>query len=136
MACNFPHSIAYTGSDDVLRGMPSIPLDNTHGRTTSTVACHHRPWNVYMIKRYRVSLVIIALGKHTRSDHVGRGMPARPLGDTYSRMTLGVACHYCPCDTHTNDAGCDMPSLTLSNTHGRMTLGVACHQRPRVEQTV
>ena len=30
-------------SKDVGRGMPSPPLDSTHGRTTSGVACHHHP---------------------------------------------------------------------------------------------
>ena len=100
------------------------------------MACHLRPLKVYMIKRHRVWHVIIALGQQTWSDHVGRGMPARPLGDTYGHKTLGKTCHYRLCDTHTNDVGCDMTSLTLSSTHGRMTLGVACHQSPRPEQTV
>ena len=63
-------------------------------------------------------------------------MPARPLGDTHGRMTLGEACHYRLCDTQTNDVGCDIPLFTLSSTHGGMTLGVACHQRPRVEPTI
>ena len=47
-----------TRSNDVRRDMPSPPLDNTHGRMTSGVACH------------------IAFGKHTRCSDVGRGMPS------------------------------------------------------------
>ena len=63
-------------------------------------------------------------------------MPGWPLGDTYGRMMLGVACNYRPCDTHRDDVGRDMQSLTLSSTHDPMTLGVVCHQRPMAEQTV
>ena len=49
-----------TQSNDVRRDMPSPPLDNTHGRTMSGVACH------------------LAFGKHTRSKDVGRGMKSPP----------------------------------------------------------
>ena len=49
-----------TQSNNVRRDIPSPPLDNTHGRTTSGVACH------------------LAFGKHTRSKDVGRGMTSPP----------------------------------------------------------
>ena len=40
-----------TRSNDVGRGMPSSPLGRTHGRTTSGVAFHHRPWMENMAER-------------------------------------------------------------------------------------
>ena len=33
----------HTRSNDVGHGMPSLPLDTTHGKTKSGVACHHSP---------------------------------------------------------------------------------------------
>ena len=39
----------HTRSNDVGRGMTSPPLDSTHDRTTSGVACHHRSWNARMV---------------------------------------------------------------------------------------
>ena len=33
----------HTWSDDVEHGMPSLPLDSTHIRMKSGVACHHSP---------------------------------------------------------------------------------------------
>ena len=59
-----------TRSDDVRRYMPSPPLDSTHGRTTSGVACHHILWAAHTLKRRRVWHAIIAYGKHTRSNDV------------------------------------------------------------------
>ena len=99
-------------SDGVNCGMPTSPLDSTHGRTTSDVACHHCLWAAYTVERrwawhaiiafgqYTRSNdvgtwhAIIALGQHTRSNDVGRGMPASPLGSTHGRTTSGVECHH------------------------------------------
>ena len=39
-----------TRSNNVGRGMPSPPLDNIHGRTTSGVACHHSPWIAHTVR--------------------------------------------------------------------------------------
>ena len=39
-----------TLSDDVERGLTSPPLDYTHGRTLSGVACHQRLWAAQTIK--------------------------------------------------------------------------------------
>ena len=61
-------------SDDVGRGMPSSPLDSTDGRPSSGVTCHHRPWTAQTVERRRACHAIIALGQHTRSDSVERGM--------------------------------------------------------------
>ena len=67
-----------TRSNDVRRDMPSPPLDNAHGRTTSGVACH------------------LVFGKHTRSNDIGRGMTSPPLGSTHGRTTRGMASHHRP----------------------------------------
>ena len=83
-------------SDDVGRGMTSTPLDSTHGRTTSSVACHHRVWAPHTIKRRRAWHGIIIFGQHKRSNDVGRGMPSSPLGSTNDRTTRGVALNHCP----------------------------------------
>ena len=86
----------HTRSDDIGHDMPSPPLDSTHGRTMSGVALHHRPWTARMIRRRRAWYDITALGQHTRSNDVGRGMPSSPLGSTHGRTTLGMACHHLP----------------------------------------
>ena len=36
--------------DGVERGMKSLLLHSTHGRTTSGMAGIHRPWEAYMVK--------------------------------------------------------------------------------------
>ena len=54
---------------------------------TSGVGCHHRLWTTYMVARDRVCYDIIAIGKHTRLDDVGRDMPCLPLDSTHCGMT-------------------------------------------------
>ena len=74
-----------TWSNDVGRGMPSLPLGSTDSRTASGVACHHRPWTANMVEQRWVWHAMIALGQHTRSDDVGCGMTSLPLDNTHSR---------------------------------------------------
>ena len=62
-----------TRSNDVERDMPSPPLESTHGRTTSGVACHHHLWAAQTIERCRAWHAIL------------------PLGSTHGRTTSGVA---------------------------------------------
>ena len=127
MACHHRLSAAYTvgrrrawhaiialgqqrRSDDVGRGIPSSPLDSTHGQTTSGVTCRHRLWTSHTVvnvgrgmtsplldsthgRRHRTWHVITALGQHTRSDYVGRGMTSPPLDSTHGQTTSGVASH-------------------------------------------
>ena len=88
-------------SDDVWRGMPSPPLDSTHGRMTSGVACHHRPWTTYTVGRRRAWHDIAVLGQHAWSDGVGQGMTSSPLGRTRSDYV-----------------GRGMTSSPLDSTHG------------------
>ena len=83
-----------TRSNDIGRGMPSLPLGSTDGQTASGVACHHRLWPAHTIKRRRAWHAIIAFGEHTRSNDVGHCMPSSPLGITHGRTTSGVACHH------------------------------------------
>ena len=118
--------------------MTSPPLDSTHGRTMSGVACHHRLWVAHTVKRRRAWHDIIALGQHTRSDYIGRGVRSPSLDSTHGRTTLGVACHHRLWVAHTdkrrrawhaiialgrqiqsNDVRRDMPSPPLDNTHGK-----------------
>ena len=81
----------HTRLDDVGRGTPSSPLGSTESQTMSRVACHHRPWTVYMVGRRRAWNAITSLGKHTPSIDIGRGMTSPPLDSTDGGTTLGVA---------------------------------------------
>ena len=135
--------------------MTSSPLGSTHDRMTSGVACHHRLWAAQMVERRRAWPYITALGLHTRSDNVGRGMPSSPLGSTHDRTTSGVACHHClwvaqmverrrawhditalGLHTRLDNVRRGMPSSPLDSTHNRTTLGVACNHRLWVAQMV
>ena len=93
----------HTRSDYVGHGMTSPPLDSTHGRTTSCVACHHRLWAAHTVKCRRAWHTIIAHRWQTRSNEVGRGMPSSTLGSTPGRTTSGVACRHGPWIPHTVD---------------------------------
>ena len=129
-------------------GMTSLPLDNTHGRTTSSVTCNHRLWTAHMVGLRRVWHDITSLGQHTRSNDVGHGMPSSPLDNTHSRKSSGMACHHIPWTTNTvercrawqaiiafgqhtqsNDVGCGMTSPPLDSPHDRTTSSVAFHYR-------
>ena len=68
-------------------GMTSPPLDNTHGRTTRSMACHHRPWTGNTVEQRRAWHAIIAFGQPTRSNGVGHGMPSLPFGSTPDHTT-------------------------------------------------
>ena len=81
----------HTRLNDVGRGMTSPPLDRTHCRTTSGVACHHRIWAAHTVERRRAWHAIITFGQHKRLNDVGRGMKSLPLDCTEGRMTSGVA---------------------------------------------
>ena len=119
--------------------MWSLHLDNIHGWTMSGMTCYHHPWNVYTIRWYQALQVIIALGHHTQSYNVVRGMPAWPLGSPHGWMMLGVGCHHRLWTTYlvgrdracyaiiaigkhqwSDDVRRNMPSLPLDNSHGGM----------------
>ena len=124
-------------ADDVGRGMTSPPLDCTHGRTTSGVTCHHRLWTAHSVKRRLVWHVIIAVGQHTRSNDVGRGMISPLLECTHGRTTSGVAYHHRRWTAHSvGNTGRGMKSPPLDSTHGRMTSVMAFRHRLWAAHTV
>ena len=115
--CRAWHAIITLGqhkrSNDVGRGMPSSPLNDKHGRTTSAVACHHHLWTAQTVGRRRAWHSFGALGRQTNRttsgkechhllwavrtvDIVGRGMPSCPLDTTHDRTKSVVACHHSP----------------------------------------
>ena len=77
--------------DTVERSMPSTPRDNTHRRTMLGVSCYHHLSVAQTVRRRWAWHAITALGQHTWSDDVGRGMPSPPLDSTHGRTTSGVA---------------------------------------------
>ena len=86
----------HTRSNDIGHGMTSPPLDCTHGRMKSGVACHHRLWAAHTVERCSAWHDIIDFKQHTRLNDVGRGMLSCPLDSTHGRTTSGVACHHSP----------------------------------------
>ena len=133
-----------TRPNDVRHDMPLPPLDSTHDRTMSHVACHHCLWASHTVERRRVWHDISAFGQHTRSNDVGRDMPSPLLESTQRQTTLGVVCHHRLWAAHTVDrrrawhayiafgqhkqsidVGRGMTSPPLDCTHGRMKSGVA-----------
>ena len=80
-----------TRSDYVGLGMTSPPSDSTHGRMMSSVACHHRPWTAYTVRRRRAWHDITALGLHAWLDDVMRGITSSPLDCTHGQTMSGVA---------------------------------------------
>ena len=110
----------HTQSNDIRRGMPSSPLESTHGRTTSGMAFRHSPWTTNTVKQRRAWHVITAFGQHTRSIDVGRCMPSSPL-DLLKKS---------------NGVKHNMPSSPFDGKHGRTMSGVACHHCLWVAQTV
>ena len=109
-------------SDDVGRGMTSLPLGSTHSR-------QRRAWHD-----------ITAFGQHIWSNDVRCGMPSSPLDNTHGRTTSGVACYHRLWAAQTvgrrrawhtitalgqhkwsDDVGRGMPSPPLDSTHGRTT---------------
>ena len=130
----------HTWSDYVGRGMTSLLLDSTNGRTTSGVACHHRLWASLTVERCWAWNNITAFGQHTRSNNVGRDKPSQPFDSTFRRTTSRAAFHHRRWAAHmvercqawhdittlglharSDDVGRCMTSPPLDSTHGRMT---------------
>ena len=129
--------------------MTSAPLDNTHGRTTSGMACHYSPWTANRVERRKAWHVIVAFkladtvgrrrawhaitafGQHTQSNDVGYDMPSPLLDNTHDRTTSGIACHHRLWETHTVKRRRAWHAIiAFGSTNGRRTSGVACHHRP------
>ena len=62
--------VLHTQTNELMSGMTSSPLDSTHSRTRSGVACHHRLRTAHTDGRLWKWHAIMALGKHTKSDDV------------------------------------------------------------------
>ena len=102
----------HTRWEDVRRGMTSSPLDNIQDRSTSGVACNYSLWPIHIVRIRRVWMpsslldnihrvewcrawhAIIALGQHTRSDNLGRGMLLSLLDTIHGRMMSGMECDH------------------------------------------
>ena len=83
-----------TWSNNVGRGMPSLPLGSIDGRTASCVTCYHRLWPAHTVERRRAWHVIIAFGPHTQSNDVTRFMLSSFLDGKHDRTTSSVACNH------------------------------------------
>ena len=135
-----------TRLDDVWRYMLSSPLDITHDRRMSGVACPHVPWaglmtsgvgchhrlcTTYMVARDCVCYAIIAIGKHTLSDDVGCNMPSLPLDSihywTTSAWYVIIAVGQ---DIRLENVRRGMPSWPLSTKQYRTTSVVEGNHRP------
>ena len=55
--------------------------------------CNHYPWNANTVELRQAWHAIIALGKYTRSDDVGRGMLTMFLKSTHDRKMSRVFLH-------------------------------------------
>uniref|UniRef100_A0A3Q7GSI8 Uncharacterized protein n=1 Tax=Solanum lycopersicum TaxID=4081 RepID=A0A3Q7GSI8_SOLLC len=120
----------HTRTKNIGHGMPSSPLGSTHEQTTSSVACHHRPWTAHTIRLLRAWHSIITLGLHMRLDDIGYCMTAWPLGSTHADDS-GIACHQLNWSSAwSDDIGHGMSSTPLGSTRGQMTPGVTCHLFP------
>uniref|UniRef100_A0A3Q7GR05 Uncharacterized protein n=1 Tax=Solanum lycopersicum TaxID=4081 RepID=A0A3Q7GR05_SOLLC len=125
----------HTRSNNVGRGMPSSPLESTHSRLSSRVACHHSPWTVDTVGRRRAWHAIIAfgladtVGRHRAShaiiafglaDMVRRPMTVERRRAWHAIIALGQ---------HRRSAvvGRGMPSQPLDNTNSRPPLDVPAH---------
>ena len=126
-----------TRSNDIEHGVPSSPLDNTHGHTTSGKACHLCPSTACTVKRRRAWYAHMDLGQHKLSDDIRRYM----LHHLWAAHTVRLCRSWHACTIHgqrtlSNNVKCCMPSQPLGSTHNRMMLGVACHHRPWEAQPV
>ena len=117
--------------------MPLSNLDCTHRWMTSGESCYHLPYAAHTVGRHGALNAIIALGQHTRSDDVRRGMPALTLGSTHGWTMSSVECiNSLGKHTRSDYIRRGMQSSPLGNTHSRTTLGVASHHLPWKAYTI
>ena len=87
-------------------------------KMTAGVTCNHDLWSGHTVGQvgcvmffYPLNFThrrtmfawyaIIAIGNHTRSNDIERGIPSRTFESTHGLRTLGVACHHIPWTAHT-----------------------------------
>ena len=123
--------------NDVRHDMPSPPLESTHGRTSSGVACHHRLWAAHTVERRWAWHDITAFGQHTRSNDVERDMPTPPLVSPHGRTTSSMAFHYRLWAAHTVELRRAWHAIIAFGKHKQITTsGVACQHHFWAAQTV
>ena len=85
--CRAGHAIIGLGREtrlnNVRRDMPSLPLESTHDRTKSGLACHHHLCAAHTVERRLAWHDITALGLHARSNDVERAMTSPPLDNKH-----------------------------------------------------
>ena len=119
-ACNAIISFGqHTRSNYVRRGMPSLPLSSTNGRTTSRVACHHHLWAAHTVERRWTWHASIALRQHPQSKDIGRCMTSPPLDSTHGRTTSSVTCQHCLWTAHTVERRRAWHSIVAFGQHTR-----------------
>ena len=95
-------------------------MDFTFGQTTSGVACHHRFKAALTVERRWTRHDLTALGRHARSEDVGRGMTSPPLDSTHGQTTSGVALYHRTWTTRTGRRRQAWHEITaLGSTHDR-----------------
>ncbi len=116
----------FTRSDEVRRGMPSSPLGSTHDRTTTSVACHHRPWTAYTVGLRQAWHAIMAMANthgQTKSS-VARHNLLWTIQATGQRHTWHASMALIK-HTHSDDVVRGMPSSPLDSIHGHTMSRVA-----------
>ena len=111
-------------------------------------------WEAHTVERRRAWHDITALGRHARSNDIGRGMTSPPLDSTDNRQRRAwhditairqhtvrrrQAWHAIIAfrqHRRSDDVGRGMPSPPLDITHSQMTSGIACHHCPSTTHTV
>ena len=89
-------------SDEIRRGFWSLPIDNTHDRMMSGVACNYNSLTAETFGGLQTWLDI-ALGLHTQIDDVKPGIPSLPLEIIHDQMMSRVTCHHLLLNTQTVD---------------------------------
>ena len=135
--------------------MTSSPLDNIQDRSTSGVAWYNVLWpmhivrirrawipsslldNIHRVEWCRAWHAIIALGQHTRSDNLGRGMLLSLLDTIHGRMMSGMECDHLLWTSYTVER-CrhGTPSSPFDLTEGRKMSGMVYHYYPSATHTV
>ena len=135
--------------------MTSPPFDCTHGPQCWAWHAITALGLSDTVGRSHAWYAIIGLGRQTRSDNVGRGMPSPLLDSKHGQATSSVKCHHRFWTSHSvkqrrawhaviafrqhkqsNNIRRGMTSPPLDYMHGLTTSGVARHHHPWTTQTV
>ena len=98
----------------------SLPMGNTYDRMTSSIKCHHYPFDSIHGRTTSTLHAIITFGLHTRTDSVGNGMLSSPLYRTHGQRTSAM----------------EIPSSPLESIHHRTASGVEYNHRHWTAHTI